>query len=69
MKAESEWGTLAEGMIANVLVVKGRPDKNISESRNVEMVIQEGRILDRAGLKFDERKDPGFRIATSVASK
>jgi imidazolonepropionase-like amidohydrolase len=68
MKAEDEWGTLAAGKVANILVVKGRPDKIISESRHVEIVIKEGQILDRAGLKFDLSKDPGFRISTSVAS-
>jgi imidazolonepropionase-like amidohydrolase len=69
MKADDEWGTLAAGKVANVLVVRGRPDKTISESRNVEMVFKDGRILDRAKLKFDVNKDPGFRISTSVSSK
>jgi len=68
MKAESEWGTLEPGKTANLLLVRGRPDITISESRNVETVIKEGRILNRSRLKFDVNRDPGFRISTSVAS-
>ena len=69
MKADGEWGTLSPGKIADVLVVRGRPDKNISDSRNVERVFKKGVLVDRASLKFDVNKDPGFRISTSVASQ
>lgn len=62
MKAEEEWGTLATGKLANVIVIAGRPDRNISHTRNVEMVIKAGRIIDREKLKFDVEKDPGFRV-------
>ena len=62
MKAEEEWGTLAPGKLANVIVIAGRPDRNISQTRNVEMVIKAGRIIDREKLKFDGEKDPGFRV-------
>ena len=69
MKADGEWGTLSPGKRADVLVVRGRPDKNISDSRNIERVFKEGELVDRASLKFDVNKDPGFRISTSVASQ
>jgi len=68
MNLEDQWGTLAAGKIADLLIINGRPDRNISESRNVEMVIQAGKILDRERLKFDIMKDPGFRVATSVSA-
>ena len=68
MKAEDEWGTLAAGKRADLIVINGRPDQNISESRNINMVIKDGKILDRPSLKFDSEKDPGFRISTSVSS-
>jgi len=62
IEAEREWGTLSSGRLANFLVVNGRPDKDIRQTRNIEMVILEGKILDRDKLKFDEKKDPGFRV-------
>ena len=67
MNDEDEWGTLAPGKTANVVVIDGRPDKNISETRNIHTVILRGRILDREKLRFDEKKDPGFRTSTSVS--
>ena len=57
-----EWGTLAPGKLANILVVNGRPDKDIGQTRNVDTVILQGRILDRKQLKFDEKSDPGFQV-------
>jgi imidazolonepropionase-like amidohydrolase len=66
---EAEWGTLTPGKVADVLVVRGRPDKNIGDSRNIEYVFKEGDLVDRTSLKFDVKKDPGFRISTSVASQ
>lgn len=66
MNAEDEWGTLAPGKVANVVVIDGRPDKNIGDTRNIETVILRGRILDREKLRFDERTDPGFRTGTTV---
>ncbi|MFC2163587.1 amidohydrolase family protein [Acidobacteriota bacterium] len=69
MQAEHEWGTITQGKKADLLIINGRPDQNISESRNVETVIQMGKILDRESLKFDVNKDPGFRISSSIDSK
>jgi imidazolonepropionase-like amidohydrolase len=64
MNAENDWGTLTAGSLANVVVVRGRPDRNISETRNIEMVIQKGRLLDREKLRFDPSVDPGFRVSS-----
>jgi imidazolonepropionase-like amidohydrolase len=64
--AEREWGTLAAGSLANVVVVRGRPDRNISETRNIEMVIRKGVVLDRDELKLDPSRDPGFRVSSRV---
>ena len=50
------------GKLANILVVDGRPDKSISQTRNVDAVILLGKFLDRKKLKFDEKKDPGFQV-------
>jgi len=66
MNAGDEWGTLAPGKTANIILISGRPDKNISETRKIEIVIQAGEILDRAALRFDARKDAGFRTSSPV---
>jgi imidazolonepropionase-like amidohydrolase len=69
MISEDERGTLAPGKIADLLLIRGRPDRDIRESRNIQQVIKNGEILDRAALKFDPSKDPGFRTSTSIASQ
>lgn len=67
--AASDWGTLEPGKIANVLIIAGRPDKNISDTRKIETVIQSGKLVDREKLKFDVKKDPGFRTFSPGAWK
>ena len=57
----SDWGTLEPGKLADLLVINGKPDQNIQQTQNVEMVFKEGTLLDRAKLKFDPARDPGFR--------
>ena len=67
--AESQWGTLEAGRRADLVVVRGRPDLQIQDTRNVELVMQNGRVLDRAALKLDPRLDPGFRpVGPTVSS-
>ena len=61
MKAQDEWGSLQAGRTANVIIVAGNPAEHISDSRNIETVILEGKILDRSHLKFDSAHDPGYR--------
>jgi imidazolonepropionase-like amidohydrolase len=61
MHAEEEWGSLQAGRSANVLIVAGNPADRISDTRKIETVILHGKILDRAYLRFDARRDPGFR--------
>jgi imidazolonepropionase-like amidohydrolase len=61
MHAEEEWGSLQAGRAANVVIVAGNPAERISDSRKIETVILNGKLLDRSGLKFDAKRDPGFR--------
>ena len=61
MKAEGEWGSLRAGRRANLIIVAGNPAVNISDTRKIESVILDGDILDRTSLRFDVRRDPGFR--------
>jgi imidazolonepropionase-like amidohydrolase len=64
MKAENDWGSLQAGRRANVIIVRGNPAQRISDTRNLETVVLNGRILDRSSLKFDPKRDPGFRAVT-----
>lgn len=61
MHAEEEWGSLQPGRAANVVIVAGNPAERISDTRKIETVIFAGKILDRASLRFDAKRDPGFR--------
>lgn len=61
MHAEEEWGSLQVGRAANVVIVAGNPAEQIRDTRKIETVIQNGKILERASLKFDLKRDPGFR--------
>jgi imidazolonepropionase-like amidohydrolase len=61
MKDEEEWGTLEIGKRADIILVNGRPDKNISDTRNIRLVMKKGRVLDREKLIFSEQTDSGIR--------
>jgi imidazolonepropionase-like amidohydrolase len=68
MNAETEWGTLEAGKLADILIVDGKPDQNIRDTRNIARVIREGTILDRNKLKLDPAVDPGYRPVGGMAS-
>jgi imidazolonepropionase-like amidohydrolase len=63
---ESEWGTVAPGLAADLLVIEGHPDRNIADTRRIGMVIQGGRIIDRAALKHDP-KQPDVRAVHCIS--
>lgn len=63
-----DWGSIEVGKKADLIVVNGRPDRNISDSREIHLVMQNGKILDRDALKFDPAIDPGFGAKSSVHS-
>ena len=64
MHAEQEWGSLQAGRLANIVIVAGNPAARISDTRKIESVIVNGKILDRAGLRYDAKKDAGFRAVS-----
>ncbi len=53
--AEKSIGTVAVGKTADLLVVKGQPDRNIEDIRNVIYVFKEGAAYDPAKLKAAAR--------------
>ena len=68
MNAETEWGTLEPGKLASIVIVEGKPDQNIRETRNVAVVVKEGRILDRNKLKLNPEADPGYKPIGGMAA-
>ena len=60
---DESWGTLRPGSRADVLVINGRPDRTISDSRKIDMVIRAGQIIDRARLKLNPSTDPGYEAS------
>jgi hypothetical protein len=51
MKDDREYGSLAVGKIADVIVVNGNPAERVSDLRNVEQVIRAGRVYDPRTLR------------------
>src|SRR5262245_2466861 len=66
MRAEGESGSLEPGRRADVLVIAGQPQKQISDTRKVSLVIREGQILDRQALRFNPKRDPEFRAVPAA---
>lgn len=66
LQADGEWGSLRPGLKADVLVVAGRPHERISDTRRIERVVKEGRVLDRASLRFDAGRDGGHRAVPGL---
>ena len=53
MRQAHDLGTIEPGKLADVIVVDGNPLQDIRNTRNIELVIKEGKILDIG-------YDPGF---------
>ena len=54
----ADWGTIAVGKRADLVVVSGRPDERIADTRTIVDVMQAGRLLDRAALKVQPGEPP-----------
>ena len=52
MKDDKDYGTIAPGKIADVVIVNGKPVEHVSELRKVEQVIRGGRLYDIRELKL-----------------
>ncbi len=57
---EARWGTIAVGRAADLILVHGDPSVRIGDTRNIATVIQAGRVVDRAKLRYDPRLEPDF---------
>jgi Amidohydrolase family len=56
----TDWGTIESGKTATLIVVDGRPDRRISDTRRVAEVFVRGRRIDRESLKLVHQNDPGY---------
>ncbi|WP_168204229.1 amidohydrolase family protein [Aliikangiella coralliicola] len=61
MKEDDKWGTLEPGKRADIILVDGRPDKNISDTRNIKLVMVRGRVIEREKLVLNEQTDLNVR--------
>jgi len=68
MNEEGEWGSVAPGLRADLVVVAGDPSRTIRDSRRIDMVFQRGRLIDRKTLQFDRTLDSGFEATGRQAS-
>ena len=51
MKDDKDYGSLAAGKIADIVVVNGRPIDHVSDVRKVETVIRAGRVYDAQAIR------------------
>ncbi|MEH6592910.1 MAG: hypothetical protein V7746_21760 [Halioglobus sp.] len=50
MRGEDRFGSVQVGLEADLMLVKGQPWKNISDTRNIEYVFLKGKQVDREKL-------------------
>ena len=54
LKKEDEFGSVAPGLVADLLVVRGDPSTDISVTREIAYVIKAGQIIDRTSLTLSD---------------
>ena len=50
MGEERDYGSIAPGKVADLVIVSGRPAERVADLRNVERVMRAGRLYDPAAL-------------------
>jgi imidazolonepropionase-like amidohydrolase len=61
VNASGEWGTLEAGKLANLVIVDGKPDERIGDTRRIVVVIKEGALIDRTALRLDHSHIPDYQ--------
>ena len=51
MKDDKDYGSIAPGKVADVVIVNGKPAEHVSDLRKVEQVVRGGRLYDVRELK------------------
>jgi imidazolonepropionase-like amidohydrolase len=62
----NDWGTIQPGKLATLIIVDGRPDRDISQTRKVVGVYVAGSQIDRDALRLARQSDPGFEPISPV---
>src|ERR1700751_6376684 len=63
----NDWGTIQAGKLATLIIVDGRPDRDISQTRKVVGVYVAGRQIDRDSLRLPRQNDPGLDAISTAA--
>ena len=76
VNASAEWGTLEPGKLANLILVDGKPDRRIGDTRRIALVMKEGArhrppraapgSLAHPGLSGDRILDGARLVASSI---
>jgi imidazolonepropionase-like amidohydrolase len=61
VNAGKDWGTLEAGKLASLVIVDGKPDQRIGDTRRITVVIKEGSVIDRTALRLDHTRVPSYR--------
>jgi hypothetical protein len=59
MKDEKDYGSIAPGKVADIVIVNGKPAEHVSDLRKIEQVLRAGRLYDVQDL----------RVATGLARR
>ncbi|MEX2177707.1 MAG: amidohydrolase family protein [Gemmatimonadaceae bacterium] len=51
MKDDAEYGSIAPGKVADIIIVNGRPAERVADLRNVERVMRAGRLYESSALR------------------
>lgn len=68
MNADKEWGTLEAGKLANILLIDGKPDQNINDTRRITFIMKQGEVINREQLKFGSASKD-FPLTGSVSTQ
>ena len=68
LMGDTTWGTIEPGKRADILLVDGKPQERISDTRRLVMVMQGGRVVPRERLTFAAQQDAGYRAVGAALS-
>jgi imidazolonepropionase-like amidohydrolase len=51
MKDDKDYGSIAAGKVADIIIVDGRPDERVSDLRKLNRVIRAGRVYEPLALR------------------
>ena len=58
MKDDKEYGSVAAGKIADIVIVNGRPAERVTDLRKTETVIRAGKVFSAVELLREAGLDP-----------